>query len=231
MAAERSAEQGGGGTAARRSPGRPPVPLERIVATALEIVDEEGADALSMRTLAQRLGSGTATLYRHFDNRAALVAHVVDRMFGIVELGGDEFLAEGWQQAVRTVAHTMFDVLSRHRNAARLLVEQIPLGPNAMALRERCVAVLLDSGFPPRVAAHAYASLARYVLGFAVQADGHGTAGPDGGQLAGVFASVDPALFPATLTVAKSLPVPIEDEFDFGLDLLIGGLERLRDDA
>nr|WP_308280544.1 TetR/AcrR family transcriptional regulator C-terminal domain-containing protein [Streptomyces lincolnensis] len=54
---------------------------------------------------------------------------------------------------------------ARHRNAARPMVEQIPLGPNAMALRERCVAVLLDSGLPPWVAAYAYATLSRYVLG------------------------------------------------------------------
>ena len=51
---------------------------------ALELVDEHGADALSMRSLAQRLGSGTATLYRHFANRAELVAMVVDRMLGEV---------------------------------------------------------------------------------------------------------------------------------------------------
>jgi AcrR family transcriptional regulator len=146
--------------------------LERIVATALQIVDEEGADALSMRTLAQRLGSGTATLYRHFDNRAALVAHVVDRMFGVLELNGDELLAMGWERALRTVAHTMSDALARHPNAARLLVEQIPLGPNAMALREHSVAVSLGSGFPPRVAAYAYATLARNVLGFAYRPTG-----------------------------------------------------------
>lgn len=221
-----------GATSARRSPGRPPVPLERIVATALQIVDEEGSDALSMRTLAQRLGSGTATLYRHFDNRAALIAHVVDRMFGVAELNGDELLAMGWQQALRTVAHTMFDALARHRNAARLMAEQIPLGPNAMALREHCVAVLLDSAFPPRVAAHAYATLARYVLGFAVQVNGHAGAGqPDDAQSAAVFRSVDPDLFPATATVAGALPVPIEDEFSFGLELLLAGLARLRDDV
>ncbi|WNM33596.1 TetR/AcrR family transcriptional regulator C-terminal domain-containing protein [Streptomyces sp. Li-HN-5-11] len=208
------------------------MPLERIVATALQIVDEEGADALSMRTLAQRLGSGTATLYRHFDNRAALVAHVVDRMFGVVELSGDELLAMGWQQALRTVAHTMFDALTRHRNAACLMAEHIPLGPNAMALREHCVAVLLDSGFPPRVAAYAYATLARYVLGFAVQVDGHGGAGePDDAQVSAVFQTVDADLFPATVTVAGSMPVPIEDEFSFGLELLLGGLARLRDDV
>jgi AcrR family transcriptional regulator len=207
--------------------------LERIVATALRIVEEEGSDALSMRTLAQRLGSGTATLYRHFDNRAALVAHVVDRMFGSVELNGDELLALGWERALRTVAHTMFDALARHRNAARLLVEQIPLGPNAMTLRERCVAVLLDSGFPPRVAAYAYATLARYVLGFAVQANGHGgeEQTDDAAQTSAVFQSVDPDLFPATVTVAGVMPVPIEDEFSFGLELLLSGLAHLRDEA
>jgi AcrR family transcriptional regulator len=205
--------------------------LDRIVATALRIVDEEGADALSMRTLAQRLGSGTATLYRHFDNRAALVAHVVDRMFGVVQLNGDELRAMGWERALRTVAHAMFDVLARHRNAARLMVEQIPLGPNAMALRESCVAVLLDSGFPPRVAASTYATVARYVLGFAVQVNEHGGAGrPDDTQAKAAFRSMDPDLFPATVAVAGVLPVPIEDEFSFGLDLLLSGLARLRDE-
>ena len=208
------------------------MPLERIVSTALQIVDEEGADALSMRTLAHRLGSGTATLYRHFDNRAALIAHVVDRMFGAVELNGDELHAMAWQQALRTAAHTMFDALSRHQNAARLMVEQVPLGPKAMAVRERCVAVLLDSGFPPRPAAQAYATLARYVLGFAVQVNRHEGAGQaEDAQAAAVFQSVDPDLFPATLTVASEIPVPIEEEFSFGLELLLSGLERLRETA
>ena len=79
------------------------------------------------------------------------------------------------------------------------MVERIPLGPNAMAVRERCVAVLLDSGYPPRVAAYTCATLARYVLGFAVQVNGHGGAGqPDDTQPAAVFQNVDPDLFPAT---------------------------------
>ncbi|MFH8657992.1 TetR/AcrR family transcriptional regulator C-terminal domain-containing protein [Streptomyces afghaniensis] len=203
--------------------------MERILATALEIVDEEGAEALSMRTLAQRLGSGTATLYRHFGNRAALIAQVVDRMFGAVEIAADEFAAMGWEQACRTIAHAMFDTLRRHRNAARLLVEQIPMGPHAMVLRERCIAVLLDNGFPPRTAAHAYATLARYVLGFAVQLEGHGSTGRDDTQASAVFREVDPLLFPATAAVAHSLPVPLEDEFSFGLDLLVRGLGQLRD--
>ncbi len=73
-------------TSHQRSRGRPALPVERIVTAALQIVDDEGADALSMRTLAQRLNSGTATLYRHFTSRADLVAAVVDKMFGAIEL-------------------------------------------------------------------------------------------------------------------------------------------------
>src|SRR4051812_14239514 len=95
----------------RPKPGRPPVPLDRVVAVALGIVRTEGAEALSMRTLAQRLGSGTATLYRHFTNRAALVALVVDGVFGeaILPVGG--LTRMPWSNACRAVAQAMFEAL------------------------------------------------------------------------------------------------------------------------
>ena len=214
---------------ARRSPGRPPVPLDRIVATALQIVDEEGADALSMRSLAQRLDSGTATLYRHFASRAELVARVVDRMFGEVEWDA-ELTATSWHEACRAVARAVFDTVGRHRNAAPLLIERIPLGPNAMAHRERCLAILLDNGFPPHLAARAYATLARYVLGFAIQLNAPGAPERlDDARLAATFRGLDPSLFPATVTAADSLPVSLEDEFTFGLELILNGLGQLRD--
>ncbi|NUP18938.1 MAG: TetR/AcrR family transcriptional regulator [Streptomyces sp.] len=221
----------GGGSPVRRSPGRPPVPLERIVDAAVQIVDEQGADALSMRTLAQRLGSGTATLYRHFDSRAALVAHVVDRMFGGIEISDDELAAMGWRDACRTAVQAMFDAVSRHENVAPLLVEGIPVGPNAMAVRERCVAVLLADGFPPQVAAQAYATLSRYVLGFAIQIRGHHDAEQPSSdaQASAVLHAADPSLYPATAAVADWMPVPLEDEFRFGLELVLDGLSRLHD--
>lgn len=215
----------------RRSPGRPPVPLDRIIDAAVQIVDEEGADALSMRTLAQRLGSGTATLYRHFDSRAALVAHVVDRMFGGIDVSEDELAAMGWRDACRTRVQAMFDAVSRHENVAPLLVEGIPVGPNAMAVRERCIAVLLAGGFPPQVAAQAYATLSRYVLGFAIQVRGHHGAeqSSSDAEASAVLHSADSALYPATAAVAAWMPVPLEDEFRFGLELVLDGLSRLRD--
>ncbi|MEV4049829.1 TetR/AcrR family transcriptional regulator [Amycolatopsis sp. NPDC049688] len=208
---------------ARRSRGRPAVPLDRILATALQLVDEEGAEALSMRTLAQRLESGTATLYRHFGNRASLVTQVIDRVFGEAGFDAESLAGLSWDQACRTVAQAMFEALGRHRGIAPLLIEQTPTGPNAMLLRERCLAALLDGGFPPDRAARAYATLARYVLGFAIQLAGSGD-NAERTRASAHFHDVSPAQFPATLAVADSLPVPLEEEFAFGLDLIVNGL-------
>jgi AcrR family transcriptional regulator len=145
-----------------------------MIAVALRMADEKGADELSMRTLAQRLDSEMATLYRHFGNRADLVTHVVDHVFGEIELDVDDLVVMGWRQACQTTAQGMFDALSRHRNLAPLLMERVPVGPKAMALRERCLAVLLGDGFPAELAARTYAAVARYVLGFAMQLNGAG---------------------------------------------------------
>ncbi|MEV4145484.1 TetR/AcrR family transcriptional regulator [Amycolatopsis sp. NPDC049691] len=209
--------------AARRSRGRPAVPLDRILATALQLVDEEGAEALSMRTLAQRLESGTATLYRHFGNRAALIAQVIDRVFGEVDLDAEALAELSWDQACQAVARAMFDTLGKHRKVAPLLVEQTPTGPNAMALRERGLAVLLDGGLPPSLAARAYATLSRYVLGFAIQLTGSGN-DAERERVSTHFHDLPAGDFPATLAVADSLPVPLEDEFAFGLELIVNGL-------
>jgi AcrR family transcriptional regulator len=208
-----------------RSRGRPPIPLDRIVSTALQIVDDEGADALSMRTLAQRLDSGTATLYRHFAGRSNLIAHVVDTMFGTIELDIAKLSALPWQDACKAAAHSMFDVLRRHHNVTSLLSDNVPIGPNALAAREQMLAFLLANGFPPALAARSYATLARYILGFAMQLNSsHGDLGD--AKLAEIFHNLDRNHFPATVTVAHSLPVPLDDEFAFGLDLIVDGLAQ-----
>lgn len=211
----------------RRPRGRPPVPRELIIATALEIVDEAGADALSMRTLAQRLDSGTATIYRHFADRADLLAHVVDRVFGEADLSAKDLRSMSWQQACASIARTMFYAFGHHPNLAPLLVQQVPIGPHAMRLREYCIAALLDNGFSPELAARSWATLGRYVVGFATQAYDQGTAGIDGTRQTSLFQDIDASRFPATVRVARSLPVSLEDEFTFGLDLILSGLSRL----
>lgn len=205
-----------------RSPGRPAIPLDRIVTTALQIVDNEGADALSMRTLAQRLDSGTATLYRHFTGRADLIAHVVDLLSGSVEIDPLRLRTMPWQEAGKTVARAMFDALRRHPNVAPLMAQKVPIGPNALATREALIALLLDNGFPPALAARSYATLARYILGFAIQL----TSAHDEAGVSQVFHNLDPDQFPATVKVTDHLPVPLDDEFAFGLELIVDGLAQ-----
>ncbi|MGU3291461.1 TetR/AcrR family transcriptional regulator [Williamsia sp. M5A3_1d] len=213
-----------------RTRGRPPVPLDRIVAAAIALLNEEGADALSMRTLAQRLGSGTATLYRHFEGRPQLVAHVVDEMFAEMashpEMAphpetGDASLAMPWQESLRTSARSMFEVLRRNPNVAPLMIANTPVGPHALAVRERALAVFLAAGFDAALAVRAWVTVARYVLGFAAQLR---TDDPPSAQTA-AWGAVDPVDFPASIAVAAEVPVPLEDEFTFGLEMLISGLE------
>lgn len=210
---------------ARRSPGRPPVPFDRIVATALQLVDDEGVDALSMRSLAQRLNSRTATLYRHFAGRVDLVARVVDEVFGAIELDVTRLSAMSRPEMCKTLAHSMFDALCQHENVTPLLAADVPIGPNALAARERMIALLLDNGFPPSLAARSYATLARYVLGFAIQRNSS-QEDRDDAKLAAVFHDLDPGQFPATLAVADHLPVRWEVEFAFGLELIVDGLSQ-----
>jgi hypothetical protein len=97
-----------------------------------------------------------------------------------------------------------------------------------MAQRERLLAVLLDNGFTPQLAARSYATLARYVLGFAIQLTGHEF---DDAKLASHLDTLDPRAFPATLTVADYLPVPLDEEFALGLELIVDGLAKMRRSA
>ncbi|MHC3124236.1 TetR/AcrR family transcriptional regulator [Acinetobacter sp. GN11] len=212
-------------SATRASPGRPSVPLDLILEVALQIVDTEGADALTLRYLAKKLNSGTATLYRKFQSREDLVAQVVDQLFLQMETTMPDITGLEWKEACRLLTTHMFTVLGNHRGAARLLLESFPNGSSAMRQRERIFDLFLSNGFSAPLAAKAYATLARFVLGFAIQLPDHKSF-----QQAGAFENVEWTNFPATLSVIKDLPVPLEVEFSFGLNLMINGLAEIRKD-
>ena len=198
--------------------------------TALQIADEEGVDALTLRHLARKLNSGTATIYRHFEGRDDLFEQVVDRMLGEVGDYTSDLEGAGWQEACRTIAHRMFAVLGRHRGAALLLIKSIPNGPNSMQQREQGLAALLNGGLAPALAARTYATLARYVLGFAIQLAYQDVQGEDkdSKEIISAFLKLDRSSFPALFTVISELPIPLEEEFSFGLELMISGIESLR---
>ena len=99
----------------------------------------------------------------------------------------------------------------------------MPIGPNGMAVRELLLGTLLLGGLPSDVAARAMATIAHYVLGFAMQTPRRGVEAlaPEG---VGALRGADPADFPLIASVADLLPRPLSEEFTFGLDLILTAL-------
>jgi AcrR family transcriptional regulator len=185
-----------------------------------------------MRLLADRLGSGTATLYRHLAGKDELMAYIVDRILGEVEIetDADTLSSTAWQDATARRASAFYEVLKNHPNALPLLLSQVPVGPNALVNRERSVAELLARGFPLDLAARAYTAVAHYAVGFALQQ--HAPAAPqreDAAKLRDFYRALDANTYPATVAAADELTsVPLDQEFRFGLQLVLDGIELAR---
>lgn len=197
----------------------------------MALIDETGAGELSMRVLAERLGSGTATLYRHFKDRDELLAQVVDRVLGEARSAAAAgAVGGGWREACETDAGALYDALARHPGTLTLLAARVPTGPNALAARERAIATLAAAGFQPPLAARAYTTLAGYVIGVALaqRAEG-GTRPRRRPRLRSVYGALDRDTYPATVASAQVLAATDpRAEFRFGLRLLLDGLERER---
>jgi AcrR family transcriptional regulator len=223
--------QRGDGAAVPRAPGRPPIPVHRIVDAALQVIDEQGLGALSMRSLAKHLNSSTATLYRHFPTRAALVQSVIDRVLGEVDVDTENFRGLNWRQGCEKIAHDIFGAFSRHRQTALLLADHTPVGPNSAAVRERTLAVLIDGGFEVTVAARTGAMIAHLILGFAIQFGGEReTTAADREAFRKAIHDMDLSRFPATAAVKQAhwRPTTVDQEFEFALQMVLDGLSRLR---
>jgi AcrR family transcriptional regulator len=216
--------------AIRRPGSRRPLDREFILTAALDIIDTHGAEALTMRSLATHLESGTTTLYRHFPNRAGLIAALIDRVISEVDLSDPAATTGNWQQVCRSLAQRLFDAFAAHRNLASLLIENPPIGQATEARRELFLASLLRDGFTPDTAGRLYATMTHYVRGFAIQLSAHSDNQQPLAATPVTLAGADPIRFPATAKTAATgaLPMTIAEEFTFGLDLMLG-IDRLDD--
>ncbi|MFE4962690.1 TetR/AcrR family transcriptional regulator [Streptomyces sp. NPDC056660] len=208
--------------------GRPQTDVGTIVDTALKLIDDVGIQALTLRTLAETLGSGTATLYRRFDSKDELLTLVADRILSEVRVTPEELEGLPWREAVAVAANALRDTVRRHPNAIPLLAAQVPVGPNGLRAREWLGGLLLGHGFSVPLTARAFTAISHYVIGFAIQQHSPGSPGPeDRRQLRDYYHSLDPAAYPATTAAADELTsVPPHEEFRFGLDLLLDGLDQ-----
>lgn len=197
--------------APRRTRGRPPVPIDRIAAAGVELLD--GAVEYSIRNVAAHLGSSTATLYRRLGGRSGLDALVVDAVIAeAVPQHPVELASQDWRQACFEDANSLFMTLSRHPRVVGLVSAQIPAGPQASLFKERFIGRLLAAHFSPAVAALTYTSVARITLGF-------------GFQLAYEpmpFGADSP--LPATALVEQQLGTSLQEEFQFGVQMMLDGV-------
>jgi AcrR family transcriptional regulator len=146
----------------RRRPRADGLTLERIVAAAIALVDAEGLATLTVRRLAEELGTGSASLYRHVASREELLVLMVDQVIGEVDLPGDDVPG---REGVEQLAHELRRVLLDHAQLLPALTAAPLLGPNAVRGVEVGLRCMLDAGHDDERAIPAVLALIDFVLG------------------------------------------------------------------
>lgn len=206
-----------------------PLSQERILDGALGLADRIGLDALTIRRLAEELGVKPMTIYHYIPSKDAIVDGMVERVFGEIDLPPDDL---PWTEAVRVRCLSSRQALNRHPWAAPLMESRTSPGPVSLRHHEAMLACLRRGGLSWQLTAHAYAILDSYIFGFAFEEATLPSTGGEGlaeiaEQMAGAF---DPEVYPTlTAFTAEHVMQPgysFGVTFEFGLDLIIDGLER-----
>ena len=200
-----------------------PLTRDAIVEAALVLLERDGLQGLSMRRLAQELGSGAASLYWHVGDKEELLSLLLDRIVGEAEIPDPD--PEHWRETVKELGRSARRHLLKRRDAAALSLGRVPAGPNSLPILERNLAVLAASALPPRVIAYAADMFALFVGAFAYE-ESLQTDVPD--ELGAYFASLPAEQFPTLTRLAGDLTAGGADErFEFALELLVRGLEAM----
>ncbi len=211
------------------TPKRAPLSRDRVLRAALELADEGGSGALTMQGIGRRLGVEAMSLYRHVHNKDDILDGIVDLVFAEIELPADR---SSWRTVLRARSISARAALRRHPWAITLMESRLTPGPANLRSHEDTVSVLLDSGCSATTATHAYNLVDSYVLGFALQEVNMPFSNAE--ELAAVgellIARVPADQYPNLVRVAAELLASgfdYADEFEFGLDLLLDGIERV----
>lgn len=201
----------------------PPLSRARIVRAALGLVDEKGLAALTMRALATELEVSPMALYNHVKDKDELVDLMVDLMLGEVDTSATE---GDWLTQLRAVARSYHQALAAHQQLARVYSGRIRIGPHGLLLIERTIALLLEGGFAPSEASDAFFALFTYTAGFQQMGQIAPLREGPTRQGAGYYPPLSPEQIPAIIAVSPHLDgVHRPGRFDYGLDLLLAGLQ------
>jgi AcrR family transcriptional regulator len=221
--------------APRRNPretARVPLSRERVLLAAIELADARGIESLTMRGLAQELGVEAMTLYYHVANKDDILNGIVDRVVSEMELPPPEL---DWKSSLRMAAISANDVLGRHPWAANLVLSGPGISTARLRLMDAILGTLRNAGFSAEMTDHAYHALDSHIMGFALWV-GSMNLGSDE-DLAALAANFLrelprhdlPHLAEHVQQHMKPRDPDDQGEFAFGLDLILDGLERLRE--
>ncbi|HEX5630319.1 MAG TPA: TetR/AcrR family transcriptional regulator C-terminal domain-containing protein [Acidimicrobiia bacterium] len=206
---------------------------ERVVTAAIEIADLEGVGRLTMRRLGTELGVEAMSLYNHVANKDDLVAAMLDAVVGEYRLPSGR---ADWKATLRSAALSANKVLVRHPWAPALLLtfHAMP-GPHWMRWSDSLLATLRSAGFSPEMTHHAYHAIEGHIDGYSMRQVNFQPYVPDLDQFAADFlAGFDQEGHPH---LVEHIQGHLRNEyktktgFEFGLDLVLDGLQRILDEA
>ncbi|WP_433580410.1 TetR/AcrR family transcriptional regulator [Nocardia brasiliensis] len=211
---------------------KPGLTLDRIVAAAIEVADDEGLDAVTMRRVATQLGTGTMSLYRYLPGKAELLDLMLDRVYRPAE---EPAPAAGWRAALEAVAYDSLALFQAHPWLIQVNQARPVLGPGAMEGMERVIARIRPMGVPDRELVAVIIMIDGYVAGAArsrvhAQEMERRTGLTDEQFWAAQAPVLDQAMASGRYPLMASLDDDAFgrtfDHFDFGLQRILDGLEH-----
>ena len=208
---------------------RTPLNRERVLRAAVAFADESGIGSLTMRKFGESLGVEAMSLYKHVANKDELLDGMVDIVFSEIDLPSG---TTGWKAEMRQRSVSARQALSRHRWAIGLMESRTSPGPATLRHHDAAIGALRGAGFSIAMAAHALSVLDSYIYGFALQEAGlpFHTAEETAEVAQMILAQFPSEEYPhlVELTVEHVLQPGYDygNEFEFGLDLILDGLER-----
>jgi len=214
---------------------RDPLDRERVLRAAIDLADREGIDGLSMRNLARELGVEAMSLYHYVESKEDLLSALGDMVMTEIEL--PEARPAEWKSAIRRMAVSYHAALGRHAWYHSLKPVPSRVGLRTLAYMEWTLGTLRRGGFSARMTHHAYHILDSHVVGSSQWESGILAALPKG-KLADLAKSVleripiaeFPYMHEHTQQHIGGATKGDKHPFELGLDLILEGLDRLRDE-
>jgi AcrR family transcriptional regulator len=212
---------------------RIPLSRERVLRAAIALADQGGLESLSMRKLGQELGVEAMSLYHHVANKDDLLDGIVDAVTSEIEVPSEGY---DWKEAIRRTAISSHDVFVRHRWSCSLMMRRARVSPDRMRWMEAVLRTFREAGFSADMTHHAYHAIDSHITGFTLwQVSMPFETKEELVDMAEGFLKEIPVdQYPYVIEHAEQHLAPSspdgKTEFEFGLDLILDGLERLLED-